>query len=380
MAHIAGCVCGNEFRFEVADLKTGIVRGVLHPVSADWETRLNEHGPGTLVLATGDVLVRDIWPHRNVVYITRLEGGSATPEAPVAEYAGIIEQFSASAEGTTMVGLLGIEHYLNHRVISDVSPGGGPGGYSVTNRSQTLIGKDLVELAPGIQLFAEAESSTILRDRNYEPWEYKSIGEAVKQLTEVRDGPDWTTTHTKAINGVWSSTMTFSNEAGTEREVVLRSDREVHRYGLEVDATNQATFVVGLGSGEEESMLTAEAKDNSGTYVRFDAVPAWKDVSELDTLQSHVDGYLDDHQEPFAAPNFTIVGLDTDPELTQLGDVITLDLSFGAVTYKGKARIISRAWRLGDAVVERTFEVVPLQRASEAILSQVPDDNGCKDC
>lgn len=374
------CACGNDWRFEAVDLRSGIVIDVLHPQSADFETLLNDPGQGSLRLATRDVAVRSIWPHLTCVYCLRISGGAASPANPVAEFAGLIEEISADNNGATNVGMKGIEQYLNHRMMREKA--------TFQQMNQNLIGAALVQLAAdeGIQLTASGDPSFAmanghgLRDRTYESWDRKFIGEAIKQLTEVIEGPDWITTHTRTA-GVWSSHMTFMDIAGVVRELTLRSDIESHEYGLQVDANDHATLVDALGEGEEQDMLTALAKDNTGVYPRFDASPAWKDVSVLNTLQEHADGYLEEHREPIAIPSVEISGFDIDPTTIELGDTIGIKTNYGAVSYNGQARIIGRSWKIdAESLTKRGFELVPITRASEAVLGQASLNNECKDC
>lgn len=363
---------------EACHLPNGRIRAILHPISVEWEVDLNGVGRGTMVLATRDVLIRDIWPHLTSVYISRLTGGGGASQTnPVAEFGGIIDSVQASESGTTNVSIKSIEYYLNHRTIKNT--------IRYNNRPQTNIGRALVELAQpnGIPLYALADESGIMRDREYRGFNRKVIGEAIEDLTNVINGPDWETTHTRDA-GSWSSTMTFRDRVGVDREFVLKSDREMSSYSLEVDAADHATYVDAIGSGEEEDQLIATAVDRETYYPQFDAAPAWKDVSRITTLRDHAAGYLQDYHEPRATPTFTVSGLSgrniPSPSELRLGDTVGVDTDFGAVTYLGRARIIATSWslRVGEALT-RTYETLPTTRASESVLNQTPGQI-CEDC
>jgi hypothetical protein len=371
---MTACACGENWRFEIADLRSGRVRAILHPVAADWQTNLNRIGQGTITLATRDVVVRDIWPHLSSLYVTRTGGPGASPSAPVVEFAGMLESFTAMDDGTTVVGVITIDGYLRHRNIRDT--------LEFDQVSQTQVGKALVDYAAtdGIPLTAVAAPSVRLRDRTYHEWDRKQIAEALEQLSDVIDGVDWELSHAKT-GGAWTTTMTFRDRVGAVRDLILQSDREAAGYGLDVDARDHATHVDALGEGEEEDMLIRSAVDPTGVYPRFDAAPAWKDVSQPPTLQSHADGYLADYRDPVAVPSVTLRGLAVDSQETRLGDTVTVRVNYGAVTYKGPARIIGIAWALSpDEPETRTLSMVPLTRSSESVLNQVPDGDSCEDC
>ena len=373
---MAACdTCQARWLVEACDLASGRVRTIWQPISIDWEQRLNQVGKGSVTLPTKAIGIRDVWPGLTSVYISRIEGADgASRTNPVCEYAGIVVEVGASESNVTTVGLKSIEHYLERRFL-DTS-------VAFNGVEQTVIARDLVRRAEnnGIPLYAEADASTIERDRQYEPWNRKFIGEAVMELTQVLNGPDWEIQHARS-GGLWSSTMIFRDVVGVDRGVIIKSDIQATAYSMSIDQSEQATRVDGIGSGEEEDQLVAEVADNTGIYPRFDAAPAWKDVTRLNTLYQHADGYLEDHREPDARPTVSLSGFDPDPSLVRVGDVVEIDIDFGAITYHGKVRVISISWSLsGDETENRTLEVVPLDRASQTILNQEPSDDNCPDC
>lgn len=374
---MAACACGRDWVVESCQLSTGLVRSVLHPLSMDWSTELNGVGQGTITLATKDVLIRDVWPDLTSVYISRVSGDGASPDRPVCEFAGIVEQVNATEAGTTQVGLKSIESYLDHRTIRQ--------DLTFTGRPQTEIGASLVDLARagGIPLLSEAAPSDQSRDRAYRAFNRKVVGEAVKDLTEVINGVDWELSHER-VDGLWQTSMIFRDRVGQDRDLILHSDRELSAYSLNVNAQDHATLVDAIGSGEEEDQLIATVQDPSGVYPQFDATPAWKDVTRLTTLYQHAEGYLETYREPRATPTFSITGLQgrniPSPLLLRLGDTTEVHVDFGAITYHGRARIISQSWSLGvDEPLTRSYETLPLDRASQSVLNQVPGET-CREC
>lgn len=372
------CACGAEWRIEACDLRTGRVRAIVHPLSFDFQSSLNTTAPGNMILPTRDVSVRDIWPHLTSIYISRIAGGSATPDNPYVEWGGMIEKFSADDNGATSVGMISIDGYLHKRNI------GMNGSTSLVfpQRFQTEIGAVLVQAAAanGIPLTALAAASTRRRDRTYKGYERKNIGEAIEELTNVIEGVDYELTHTRE-DGAWSTQVVFRDYVGTNRDVILQSDREAAGYGLDVDAQNHATYVDALGAGEEADQLTAHAEDEENIYPRFDAVPSWQDVSLPPTLLSHARGYVEENREPVAVPSAVVRGMDPDPALIRNGDTIEARINYGAVTYNGPARVVSTSWAVGtDGPASRTYELIPLTRASQSVLNQPVPSDDCAVC
>ncbi len=366
------CACGTDWIVEACDLETGRVRSIWHPVSMDWETNLNEIGRGSVTLATREVSIRDIWPGLTSVYISRISGGGASPTNPVCEFAGIVVEIGASESGTTTVGLQSIEWYLSRRNIRRT--------IRFDQTSQNEIGAALVAEAPGIPLTALADSTSRYRDREYRDFNRKNVYEAIEQLTQVINGPDYELAHDRA-DGSWSSQMIFRDQVGADRGVIIKSDREASAYSLSVSAQDMATLVDGIGYGQDEDTLIATARDDSGIYPRFDAAPAWKDIQRESTLMQQASGYLWENREPQAIPTVSLSGFVPDPSLVRLGDRIFTDISFGAATFRGFARIIGISWGLSaDSALTRTLDLWPEGRASETVLNQVPDDLDCKDC
>ena len=371
------CACGDQWIIEACDLRTGRVRAVLHPTSFDFQSALNRVAPGNLSLVTREIRARDIWPHLTSVYISRIAGGSASPNNRICEWAGIIEKATPSDNNATAVGMQSINEYLHHRLIGM----NGTPGLSFTNISQTEIGAALVDAARsnGIPLDAIADTSTRRRNRDYPGYERKNIGEAIEELTAVIDGVDYELIHTRE-DGAWRTTVLFRDYVGANRNMIIQSDREAAGYGLDIDAQNHATYVDAMGAGEETSQLTAHAEDAENIYPRFDAAPAWQDVSIASTLISHARGYVEENREPIAIPSATIRGLDPDPAQLRNGDTVEARINFGAVTFNGDARIISTSWAVTpDGPASRTYELSPITRASQSVLNQQPTEH-CEDC
>lgn len=366
----SACGCAScVVRFEACDLRTGIVRAVLFPVSAAWQSTLNEPGQGNLVLPTNSTLVRNIWPHLTSVYVT--VGG-----IPV--WAGMVEEFGAESSvngATTTVQMKEISYYLAYRHHDTT--------LEFVQTPQTQIGAALVNNAHannGIPLQAIAEPSDVLRDRTYPFWEHGQLLERISQLTEVLGGPDYEVTHLKAGDR-WRTIVIFRDEVGVPLDTTIVSDVNALDYGLSVSADNHATHVHGIGAGEEADQLESLAEDPANIYPRFDAAPAWKDVVVPNTLAEHTRGYLELNREPVAIPAAKLTGChDIGPDEITVGDSVNVDLAQGSITYAGRARVTDISWRYNpEAEMTRELGFWPEGRASDSVLNQTPTDP-CPDC
>lgn len=371
---MSSCACGEDWRIISCDLSTGTERTILHPLALDFEDSLDELATtGSMTLATKDIRARNIWPHLTMIVMARIGGPGASPESPKAEWIGMVEKFSAADNGATQVGLVHLGEYLNHRMMTQT--------VTFKQVSQTQIAAQITALAApqGVPIIPIAAPSTWLRDRTYNSWERKFIGEALEDLSSIIEGIDWRYEYQRSSAGKWSMQIIFQDEVGEETNLVARSDYENFEYNLDVDAKDQATYVDQLGQGEEEGIPIAHAEDTSNFYPRFDAAPS-TDAVEMPTLEEYAGGYLEDHQEPTTLPSLVLKGWDVDPALVRIGNTINVQSNFGAVTYKGDARIVGVSWALDvDSPVTRTVTLQPLTRASESVLFQEPTEN-CEEC
>lgn len=378
---MADCgTCSENWVVEVCSLATGVVRGVLEPLAMRFDVGLNEFTDGTITLPTRGIAMRDIWPGLTSVYISRVAGPGASRENPVGEWAGIITDFAMSESGTTEVGMKSIDWYTTRRTRRST--------ITFEQRPQTEIAESFLHYIEvrrdsgtgPIPLHGVADESTILRDRTYEGWRRKNIGEAVQELTQVIGGIDWELVHTRT-NGAWSTDMIFRDFVGVDRGVVLRSDIEASAYSISANIQNMANLVDAFGSGTEEDQLIETAANPSSPYPSFDATPAWTDVSIRSTLLDHAKGYLESNQEPAALPTVTLPGLDVDPTQLRIGDTVTANISYGGIRFNGPARVITIAWEIAPGGPEyRTLELLPLLPPSQSMFPELPGGLACEDC
>ena len=363
----SSCACNTRWMVEACDLNTGRVRAVLNPVAMDFQVLLNQFSSGSLTLATKDARARDIWPDLTSIYISRLSD-TGVPECMGAFY---VEQFdgrSTTNGGTVSVGMKSIDHYLWRRRLRQA--------LTYTNQPQTSIAASLVNylLTNGIPLTGVADTSTINRDRTYDPADRPVIGDLVSNLSKVINGPEWTLLHDK-VGGAWSTRMFFQDRAGVDRTDILHSDVEGSQYGLRVDATRHVTSADALG----EDPLIGTFTD-LGPYPQFDTAETFSGVVLQATLDQAAEGIVQLRGEPFAIPSFTISGPDPAPENLRLGDTAVFHINQGGISFNGRARLGGYTWRLAEGAPEtRVLALVPLGAASQTVLNQTPEDR-CVAC
>lgn len=371
--------CQENWLVEVCDLATGIVRDIWFPISMRFDQGLDRVTDGAITLATRDAAMRSLWPGFTSVYISRITGADASRENPVCEFAGIVTDIGVSESGTTLVGLKSIEWYLMRRVIRR--------DMVFEDTDQTTIAQMLVDeihytfgFLGSIPLHGQGNISDIWRDRTYYAWSRKLIGEAVIDLTQVIDGPDWELTHAR-VDGAWSTTMIFRDYLGEDRGIDLRSDREASAYSVSADLESMANAAIGGGAGDGEDQLILPFYDPESPYPQFDGTPTWNDVSVALTLFQHTVGYVNANQEPDARPTVTLPGLDVPPSLLRVGDTINVDIQYGAINYSGPSRIVTIAWEMGgDKPEMRTLELLPLVPPSQSIAFRTAEPVSCEDC
>lgn len=373
--HDGKCLCrSTKWRYEACDIITGRVKAVLHPVSANWDEKESAFGNGSMVLASQDLRPDNVFPHTTTIYISQVIDG-----VRVGRYAGIVEGYNSIAGGAATVSMLGVDSYLHKRNLADEDSGI---GLTFTQSPQTEIARVLASnalAAGGINLTPTAGVGAIRRDRTYNEWDVKNIGEAIKQLTEVIDGVKYRLFHTYTQSssdteaGVWNTEIRFLDKAGEDRGIKLLGGREGATYSVTVDAKDHATWAYGIGEGEEKQQKISVAYDEAGIYPRFHAVPAWKDVSIQSTLDAHTAGYVANHRDPVAIPSMSIPGLEPSPEDLQLGDRVWVQFDYGLTSFKGFCKILSISWAMSDgSPLFRTFGFEPEIRPGDGIRTQDP--------
>lgn len=356
------CDCGPEWTVESFDLKTGRAIGVLNPTALDAQVALNEIGTGTLTLSARDAPARMVWP--------RLVGiGIQWQGVPV--WVGWVETVEMNADSTLRLGVIPLDGYMFRRHIDTTVTWAGT--------SQTVGLANLVNrFCDGIALSAVAETSRFFRDRTYFWYDHHVVGDLVASMTEVINGPDWELVPSR-VNGIWHGTIVFRDSVGVERAFTLLSGRDSGNYGITVDAGDMGTHQHAVGDGQDEEQIEESAQDLT-VYPRFDTTTGYSSVTSRNTLREYATGRVEQFGEPAAIPSMVVDGPNPPPAQLRIGDIANVDINHALWRYVGAARVIGITYKgSADAADMRSLMFSPLQRPSQTILIQQPDD-GCVNC
>lgn len=356
------CKCGPDWIVESFDLKTGRVLGVLDATEIDVQVLLNEAGSGTLSLSVRDTPARLVWP--------RLVGiGVMWQDTPV--WVGWVETAEMNSDSTLRVGVIPLDGYMFQRHIDDT--------VTWVGQSQTVGLANLVnQFCDGIALSAVAESSAHTRDRTFYWFDHHVVGDLVQNMTEVIDGPDWELVPSR-VNGFWHGTIVFRDSVGVARQFALQSGRDSGNYGITLDAGDMGTHQHAVGDGEDEEQIEEYAEDLT-VYPRFDKTTGYSSVTNRNTLREYATGRVALLGEPAAIPSMVIDGPDPAPAQLRVGDICQVDVNHSLWRYTGLARVLGLTYRAAQGSADlRSLMFAPLERATDTILVQMPDDD-CKEC
>lgn len=193
-----------------------------------------------------------------------------------------------------------------------------------TATDQLTIARQLIDRAQqatggNIGVLVGAETSGRLRDRTYETFEDKPLGEAVEQLAEVIDGFDFEVTVTFEAGAYVRRLRLHYPRMGrpaSQTGLVFEVGRNA-TIGWPEDGTRTANSIAGLGAGEGPTMLRSVRTDTAVLaegYPLLEDSLSLKDVSVRSTLTGHTAQALADRRLPATLPTVTALA-DDDPAL-----------------------------------------------------------------
>lgn len=353
------CECAANWRIELTNLLTGEVRHVVTPTQFEFETSFLEAGRGSLSFNArspeftgGQILqnLQDVAPGEAAVYISRIHGGTATPQEPIPMFGGYVETMQTGSDATITLGMAEMQKYLDFRLIrSDLS---------WTNVNQNVIPASLVDYTrganlnggsvdpipgPGIQLFGSAGLTSLPgRDRNYSGIARKNIGEAIKEYIQIINGPVYQMSHFRN-DGVWRSVMRFTDEVEQFTDIKTVEWSQLTDLAFSLDANGLANMIDAFGDPEEDGTPRIYTAPNPAeTFLaRFDAAPTFSGVTNLTTLNNHAFGYQNDHYSTALNLQLMFSGL----EYGQVGGAPTLTLDDLVPGYEVALDIDSGFWK-----------------------------------
>ena len=186
-------------------------------------------------------------------------------------------------------------------------------------------------------------ASGVLRDRTWEAFERKNIGQAVEELAAVEDGFDFRYDSAYDSGGNLSIRfLTSYPPTGRHTEFVLEVGKQLAKLGIKTDGTALATNVDAIGAGEGDIKLIATVSDPGllGAYPILDDVVSFTDVNQLPTLTAHARKRLTQGASPVVLP-----AVEWDPSLEPVvgaflpGDIMTVRGGAGLASVDAPFRV-----------------------------------------
>ena len=350
----------SSYRFLLADVLTDDIVAELPVESASYGEVLN--APGTLnasirlgspstvdvppdpaapLVDAGTIVppAVDVLPGEHAIYVER-DG--------VLLWGGVVWTYVADvASNTGTIGAEGFFSLLRGRILDT--------DYSVTGRDQALIVKDLIDTIQGYtdgDLLIDTSSIAAVgktRDRSYAASEWKDVGEAIEQLSAVRDGFDFRVAVGWGVAGPERSFLISYPATGRATAFVLELGKNLELLSLSVDATTVVTKA--YAQGED---ITSTLSVTPAPYPRRDAITNHDDVSVQGTLDDHAQRALDRGTLPMRIPTVNIYP-DQEPVLGSfiVGDIVEVRGVFGAVDFGGDFRITGWTAAIDTSGAER---------------------------
>jgi hypothetical protein len=335
------------YRYLLADVLSGSLLAEVPFESATYGHVLNAPGAfsGTLGLkqptSLQNVLSSSLNYGKVALYVERdgviVWGGMLWGDAP---------DFDA---GTLEIRGEGWHSYFRRRVLRATKT-------YVQQDQTTQIAKDLIDWAQGVvggSVGVDTSSvlaTGVLRDRTYNAYERKNIGEAIEQLAAVDGGFDFR--YDSAWNGSSILTRFLTSFPATGRQTNIVFEGQLSSLKVTRDATFLATTVDAMGAGEGDARLISTVSDPSliGVYPLLDDVVSNTDVSIRATLDGYARQRLTRGRSPIVIPS-----IDVDPSRDPVigsyvpGDIVTVRGGYGLVTINGQFRITSYSVKVDDS-------------------------------
>ncbi|MEU5693870.1 hypothetical protein [Actinosynnema sp. NPDC020468] len=325
-----------SYRVLFQDVLTGYVHGELPVESLNYTNTRNSPGSAALVV--------EVEPT-----VSRVNAGSLVPGAATAVYVERDGRFVWSglywdaevdyAAGTMTLQCEGWLSYYRLRHVHTT--------LQFTQVDQAAIARSLVQHAatygPGSNLGMirfGTEMTGVLRDRTYQEYDHKSIGEAVEQLADVIDGfgfafeAEWTGPAEDEL-GVWFRIRYPAT--GRRREVVLEDGVNCDINTAKLGGKSVRNFALFTGAGDGPEQLWATSARPSTVHPRLEAVVSASDVKEYQTLKAKADNVTRAQSAPVLLPAIEVYP-DASLGLSALavGDVVDVVGGRGLVDVAGE--------------------------------------------
>lgn len=232
------------------------------------------------------------------------------------------------AQRTVQLGGADWWSYYDHRKAIPVVVGDGSDTaakqviYSGIDQNQ--IARNLIALAHShtggnIGVTVTTVDSGTVRDRTYSGYEMQDIGEALRQLSKVEDGPDMAFDVGQDSNGQPTRILRLGTpHLGTQGSpFVFELDANVIDYSWPSDGSRASTRRWAVGDGIEAGTRIAMAEDTAkytNGWALLESNGLYTTTLEQDTLQGHANADLAATALPVALPEL-VVTADGKPHL-----------------------------------------------------------------
>lgn len=312
----------------LCDLVTGSIHRTIDFVQASFEPIADQPGRGSIVFHREGIAMRDMYPHQTMIVFERLINArtpipsnidGAVPDA-VSDFIGIVETFSMGLDGLVTLGLSEIDRYFDYRLIRHT--------LTYNDIEQTdLLGRlfrygtnySTVDPDPNsINLRPFVYPSSITRDRTYAHGERKNLGEAIRQLTNIIDGPSYYTTGFR-LGETWiPSIITYDDSTPQviDKSIATFDLGQMSDVSLELDGNDQALLVDALGADRnmDGTPMIRTAAGALLNFPQYHEAIAFPDVTNNSTLDEHALGHLLSHRDLSPRLSFTVPNILEHPD------------------------------------------------------------------
>jgi hypothetical protein len=281
-------VVNNEFRAFICEAKTGKILAYVPVVDPKWGMRLNDGGPlsATIMATSKEVRGLDL---NSLTTSNRRFLGFAVGDFVID--AGPIQSRSYKAgSGRLEVTAASLWRVFDRRKVlpgAALSQGASPATkwtMRVPASGTTSLGsiaREIVRVSTQDNPYADAGALNVVLPpelagghfRTYQGYDLRWQGEALRQLTEVIDGPD--IRFRPRFSGADPTVVEWVMETGTEAEPMLfqngpdwvwdgsRPDSGVVGFDADEDGSEMASRAWAPGSGQERDMKLGKATDTT---------------------------------------------------------------------------------------------------------------------
>jgi hypothetical protein len=310
--------------FSVADLRSGVILADLPFNDVSFSTPLNDCGTFSASLMIDDKIAKryDIHdlttPARRAWYAIR-------DSRPM--FGGIIwtSTYSSDEQKVSVAGADWWSYFDARKVLpvlADLDQAQTGEVAKLTTRYTTVeqneLARELVALAQShtggdILVRSDTSSSGIYRERSYMGYDLKVTGEALKQFSEVLDGPDMRFTVAAdptapgGIARLFVQGEPWLGQVGSEH--VLEYGRNLLGYTWPRDGSAMATRTFALGDGMEQGMPIAWSEDSDlygAGWPLLEREFSYTTVREEDTLIEHAQSDQITARAPIVLPTLSL--------------------------------------------------------------------------